>query len=226
LADDNPPLVRLFMNDSLFVSGGITDPNPDIYILLSDDNGINVSGTSIGHDIEAILDGDERNSIILNDYYQAAQDDYRSGSVRYPLKNLAPGLHTLHVTAWDLANNPGQAYVEFVVRDDAGAVITNLGCDPNPFDGETRFHFEHNRPGSIIDAYLRIFDLRGALVRELAVEDLPASGYRVDQLTWDGDNQTGAQVAVGMYIYRLEVTFDNGGTTERVAVEAGKVIRL
>lgn len=226
LADDQPPLVKAFMNDEHFVSGGITDADPDIFLQLSDDNGINVSGTSIGHDIEGVLDGDARNALILNDYYQAAQDDYRSGTVRYPLQGLAPGRHTLEVTAWDLANNPGQAFVEFVVLDEAGPVVTNVGADPNPFDGETRFHFEHNRPGDVMDAQLRIFDLRGALVRTLALNDLPVNGYRVDEFVWDGTNQAGAEVPPGLYVYRLQVTFSGSGAPQQVDAGAGKVIRL
>jgi len=226
LADDDPPMVRLYMNDDKFVSGGITDANPDIYVVLSDDNGINVSGTSIGHDITAILDDDNRNALILNDYYQAAQDDYRQGTVRYPLRGLAPGKHTLRVTAWDLANNPGQDFVEFIVRPEEGVILTNLGCDPNPFTGETRFRFEHNRPGSLLDLELRIFNLQGGLVRTLEVRDLVASGYRVNDLVWDGSNQTGAQVANGLYVYRLRASFRTGTGVETVDAPAGKVIRL
>jgi hypothetical protein len=79
ISDDTPPVIDLFMNDNHFLSGGITDANPDIYAELSDDHGINVSGTSVGHDIEAVLDGDDAHSFILNDFFQAALDDHTRG---------------------------------------------------------------------------------------------------------------------------------------------------
>jgi hypothetical protein len=224
LTDDQPPVVKLFMNDNNFLFGGMTDPNPDIYIQLSDDNGINVSGTSVGHDIEAVLDGDDRNSLILNDFYQAALNDYTSGEVRYPLTGLAPGLHTLRVTAWDLANNPGEAYLEFVVVDKEGPIIQNLFNYPNPFSSLTYFQFEHNRPGVAMDIDLSIYDLAGRLVKNISRVNYVSDGYRVNDIDWDGlDNQRG-EVIPGIYVYKLNIVFTNNGTKEVVESNAEKLV--
>ena len=54
---------------------------------LQDENGINTA-SGIGHDIMAILDGDETNPYVLNDYYQANVDDYTSGTVSFPFRDL------------------------------------------------------------------------------------------------------------------------------------------
>jgi hypothetical protein len=43
----------------------------------------------------AILDGDVSNPFILNDYYQTNLDDYTKGNLRFPLRNLVVGLHTI-----------------------------------------------------------------------------------------------------------------------------------
>lgn len=226
LADDKPPVVKLFMNDENFVFGGITDANPDIYIQLSDDNGINVSGTSVGHDIEAVLDNDERNSIILNDFYEASLDNYASGEVRYPLANLAPGQHTLKVTAWDVANNPGEAYLEFTVIDDKGPVIQDLGNNPNPMETLTYFHFEHNRPGVPMDLKLEIYQLSGQLVKTISRDGFVSDGYRVADLEWDGLNDAGVEVGQGMYVYRVRAVFNNNGNKELVESDAEKLVIL
>ena len=45
--------------------------------LLEDENGINTA-SGIGHDIVAILDGDESNPYVLNEYYETENDDYTS----------------------------------------------------------------------------------------------------------------------------------------------------
>ena len=79
-AEDNiGPVINLFMNDENFVSGGITNEAPTLLAKLQDENGINTA-SGIGHDIVAILDGDETNPFVLNDYYQADVDDYQKGS--------------------------------------------------------------------------------------------------------------------------------------------------
>lgn len=226
LADDLPPVIKPFMNDSNFISGGMTDSHPDIYIQLSDDNGINVSGTSIGHDIEAILDGDDRNSIILNDFYQASLDDYASGEVRYPLSSLSPGLHTLKVIAWDLANNPAEAYLEFFVIDSDGPILNNLFNYPNPFSDETFFQFEHNRPGVIMDMDLDIFDLSGRRVKNISLDDYVSDGYRIADLYWDGLNEAGVEVAPGMYVFKLKIVYKTNGNTETIESDVEKLVIL
>jgi hypothetical protein len=224
LTDDLPPVVDLFMNNDQFRSGGITDNSPDIFIKLSDDNGINVSGTSVGHDLEAILDGDEKNSIILNDFYQASLDDYTQGTVRYPLTNLAPGLHTLKVIAWDLANNSGEAYIEFYVLDQESAVVQGVGNYPNPFDELTYFQFEHNRPGVPMDLELNIFDISGKHIKTIKQENYVSDGYRVNDLQWDGRNDGGGDASSGLYVYRLSVTFNNNGIREKVVPDGEKLV--
>ena len=42
-------------NDTLFRSGGITDPNPRLLALIEDNGGINTAGTGIGHELHAGL---------------------------------------------------------------------------------------------------------------------------------------------------------------------------
>ena len=226
LADDLPPVIKPFMNDVNFISGGITDNNPDIYIQLSDDNGINVSGTSIGHDIEAILDGDDRNSLILNDFYQASLDDYASGEVRYPLSSLSPGLHTLKVIAWDLANNPAEAYLEFFVIDSDAPILKNLFNFPNPFSEETFFQFEHNRPGVTMDMDLDIFDLSGRRVKNISLDGYVSDGYRIADLYWDGLNEAGVEVTPGMYVFKLKIVYKTNGNTETIESDVEKLVIL
>ncbi len=60
------------------------------------------------------------------------------------------------------------------------------------------------------EVYIRIYDMRGILVRELAGGFRP-TGYHVarsDVLRWDGRNGQGEPVASGVYIHELQA----GGT--------------
>ncbi|WP_439153161.1 type IX secretion system sortase PorU, partial [Winogradskyella sp.] len=61
--DNIGPVINLFMNDENFVSGGITNESPTLLAKLQDENGINTA-SGIGHDITAIIDGDEANPIV------------------------------------------------------------------------------------------------------------------------------------------------------------------
>ena len=97
--DDQPPLVEVFMNSENFVFGGITDENPVLLVKLSDDNGINVVGNSIGHDLTGVLDENTQNTYQLNDFYEAALDNHTKGTVRFPLFNLEEGKHRIKVRA-------------------------------------------------------------------------------------------------------------------------------
>ena len=68
---------------------------------------------------------------------------------------------------------------------------------PNPFNPLTTIHFELDRAGP---AALRVFSIRGALVRTLVQKELPSGRYRTQ---WDGRDEQGRPVGSGVYIYRL-----------------------
>lgn len=82
--------------------------------------------------------------------------------------------------------------------DDALPTMTRLvGNAPNPFNPRTRIDFEL---AAIEPVRLEVFDARGALVRTLAREVLPAGRH---QRTWDGTDASGRRMASGLYFYRL-----------------------
>ncbi|MBG7631180.1 MAG: type IX secretion system sortase PorU, partial [Bacteroidetes bacterium] len=99
------PSVQLYMNDLNFVDGGNTNESPVFIAVLEDESGINTSITAVDHDIVAILDGDQNNPIILNDYYETDLNTYKKGQVSYPFRDLSPGLHTITLKVWDTYNN-------------------------------------------------------------------------------------------------------------------------
>ncbi|HEY3156470.1 MAG TPA: S8 family serine peptidase [Candidatus Eisenbacteria bacterium] len=68
---------------------------------------------------------------------------------------------------------------------------------PNPFNPVTTIHFALDRAGP---AALRVFSIRGALVRTLVQKELPSGRYRAQ---WDGRDEQGRPVGSGVYIYRL-----------------------
>ena len=93
--DFEGPQIELFMNDTNFIFGGITDANPSLYAMLYDESGINTVSNGIGHDMLAIIDEESSNPIELNDFYESDINSYKSGIIDYPFNTLSEGKHTL-----------------------------------------------------------------------------------------------------------------------------------
>jgi hypothetical protein len=205
--DNVGPVITLFMNDENFVSGGITNESPTLLAKLEDANGINTA-SGIGHDISAIIDGDETNPFILNDYYETEVDDYQSGTVSFPFRDLEPGLHTLTLKAWDVYNNSSTSEIQFIVFDqDQELVINNVLNYPNPFVNYTEFWFNHNSSESL-DVSVQIFTVSGKLVRTLngqTTGGIKSASSLSKDIVWDGRDDFGEKIGKGVYVYKLTV---------------------
>jgi len=211
--DNNGPHIRLFMNDTSFVNGGMTNENPILLALVEDENGINTTGTGIGHDIVASLNGATVSTAILNDFYESELNRQASGIINYPFRNLNPGKHTVQLKVWDVFNNSSEASIEFEVIGSQSVVLNNLINFPNPFTENTNFVFDHNQTGQELDIQIRIYDLSGRQIKMLEERMVPAA-YKSTPVTWDGRTDTGQQIAKGLYLYRLRVTNEKGVSNE------------
>nr|MBS0037504.1 type IX secretion system sortase PorU [Saprospiraceae bacterium] len=206
--DTEGPEIHLYMNDENFVFGGITDPNPTLLVLLEDESGINVAGNSIGRDLSAFLDGDINNKIVLNEFYQAEKDNFRKGTVNYPLSQLEDGPHEISVIAWDVLNNKSEARLEFIVMSDQKSVIKRMLNYPNPFMDHTDFQFEHNMPPGSLNVRVSIYSLSGRMVKDIHAHVI-SDGYRVTGIHWDGRDDYGDRLANGVYLYKVSVRSDH-----------------
>ncbi len=204
VSDNTGPEINLFMNDESFVYGGITDANPNLLVKLKDDLGINISGTSVGHDLSGELDNDSQQSFIMNDFYEADVDDFTSGQALYPLKDLSPGIHTIKVKAWDVSNNVSEAQIEFRVLEKGDENLEHVLNYPNPFTSNTSFQFEHDLPGSQLDILVHIYTLSGKLIKTIKSNQI-SNGYRIDNINWDGRDDFGAKIGKGIYLYKIKV---------------------
>jgi hypothetical protein len=219
MEDDEHPVIELFMNDTLFKAGGITDPNPELLAYVYDNFGINTTGNGIGHDLTATLNGDRINSVILNDYYQANVNSYNSGVIRYPYSDLEPGFYTVSVKIWDIHNNSTESSLDFVVTESEEMLMDQVYNYPNPFFDRTWFNIEHNRPDRELRVLLHIYNLSGELVR-IIDRDLYSPGYRIEPIEWDGTTSGGASMGAGIYIYVATLSTEEG----EVASSSGKLI--
>lgn len=212
-SDNVGPSVRLYMNDSLFVAGGITDENPKLFAMVTDSNGVNTVGNGIGHDIVAVLDEESDHAVVLNDYYQANLNSYQSGTIIYPFTDLAEGPHTLSLKVWDVYNNSTTVTTEFVVQSASGLLLSHVLNYPNPFTTHTSFFFEHNQCCTDFDAMVQIFTISGKLVKTIN-QHIYSEGYRSEAIEWDGTDDYGDKIGRGVYIYRVYVRTADGLVAE------------
>jgi hypothetical protein len=193
------------MNDTTFVSGNMTDQNPVVLALISDESGINTVGSGIGHDITCVLDGDTKDLLILNDYYQSDLGTFASGFISYPFFNLADGMHTITLKVWDVYNNSAEATLSFLM-------LKNLFNYPNPFRIQTTFSFQYNDANESLDVSIDIYSITGMHIKTIR-QTVSSSGYLMNQLTWDGRDDHGMVVGSGVYVYYVKVNTPAGSSS-------------
>jgi hypothetical protein len=215
VADVRGPDIKAYLNDEKFVSGGITNDRPLLLLKLADSSGINVMGTGIGHDLVAVLDNDQKNTFVLNEFYESDMDNYRKGTVRFQLPSMTPGLHSLTIKAWDVANNSGQVILDFNVIAATDFTLNHVLNYPNPFTTHTTFWFEHNRPGEELNVQVQIYTITGKLVKSIR-KTIFSPGNRSSDVEWDGRDDYGSKIGRGVYIYRLRAQTADGKAAEKL----------
>ena len=220
-ADNQGPEIEVYMNDSTFKSGDRVNPSPVLKANVWDENGLNTTGNSIGHDLSAKLNGATEDMINLNEFYTAYLDSFKGGQVRYPFNKLPEGEYKLTLKAWDVYNNSSEKTISFMVSENIQPAISNVKCYPNPFSDETNFEFTHNQFRERLEVIVKIYSLQGQLIREIGPQEMTAKGYGISPIKWDGKNRFGNRVKKGMYIYSIIITENNGDKDKK----SGKLIK-
>ncbi|MCY4233467.1 MAG: T9SS type A sorting domain-containing protein [Bacteroidetes bacterium] len=149
------------------------------------------------------VDGDNFNEVAMT--FQAVPD-----SVFEYNEVFNPADSTYTRTTVTSAANPNRAVLRVLSADGLTTRITNerviVPADfelhsnyPNPFNPSTTFSFTLPLDKRVS---VRIYDMTGRLVRTLINNEAYISGTH--SVTWNGQNDGGASVASGQYIYTLE----------------------
>ncbi len=216
--DNIGPELNAYLDDESFKSGDEVGKNSILYVTIKDETGINTIGTRIGHDITAVIDGNESNLIILNDYYLSDKDSYTSGSVIYPISGLEAGEHTITIKVWDVINNSSEYTINFTITDEL--YIEEVLNYPNPVNDHTYFQFIHNRPDESLDTRIEIYDYSGSMI-DLISEKINSSGKESIPILWEV-NDSQALIRNGAYLYRVIIKASDGNS----ASKTGKMIIL
>jgi len=204
IADNEGPEINIFLGDRNFEFGSSVSKEPTLLLDLADESGINLSSTSIGHDITAALQDKNGDKIVLNDFYEPTPNEVGQGTVTYQLPELEPGTYKLYIKAWDILNNSSEGMTEFIVRECGDGNITNVYNYPNPFSTSTDFTFEHDLSNTSLELSVSIYTVSGKLVKSI-VDSRFASGNRITDLSWDGRDDYGNKLAKGIYLYKINL---------------------
>lgn len=216
ISDNRGPEIELYLDTPDFVSGDKVSKNPALLAYLSDENGINTAGSGIGHDITAVLNNDNANVMVLNNFYQANTGDFTNGIINYPLKNLPVGKHSLKVKAWDVANNSTEVEIEFEVTDNFN--MTQVTNYPNPVVDYTFFTFGHNQADATFEVIFEVFDQNGRRIDFFSTQ-VGSNGTVSNPVRWDL-SESKIQMQSGIYIYRVTAQNSDG----LISSKSGKII--
>lgn len=213
--DEHHPEVELFLGDTNFVDGGLTDDSPLLVARIKDSAGINYFGSGLGHDIMATLDGNPNSAIILNDFYEPDDNVPGQGAIRYRMPELEKGPHTLVLRAWNIFNHSGSDTITFVVTPEGEPTIGSLTVFPNPSDGHVNLRMPFSSDEEIQSIIIEIYSSRGQQVMRREVEIQPGS-YTTGPIQADL-----VQMPKGIYMARAIALLKDG----RSLTAANKIIK-
>jgi len=162
-------------------------------------------------------------NLAINDhlvYLADGSGGFRVISILDPINPEEVGHYPTQGYAWGVTYSEPYAYV---TTDEEGLLIfeyydpTIIGDEadermsvpkafslsqnyPNPFNPSTTI--EYKIPGAnLVHAYLRVYDLRGRLVKILVDDKKESGNYSVH---WDGRDERGKEVGSGVFLYNIK----------------------
>jgi hypothetical protein len=217
LTDSIGPSIYCYLNSKSFKSGGKVNTTPYFVAELYDDSGINASGSSIGHDLELIIDGDINKTYNLNDYFEYDFGDYRSGKLGFSIPELSVGTHRLLFRAWDILNNSSTVEYSFEVSEDAGIGEFNVTCAKNPAQTNTQFIITHGRIGSELKVTLDVYDTGGRQVWRQTESVVPTNDtFTID---WNLNVAGGSRLHTGLYLCKITLN-DGDSKTVKLLIKS------
>ncbi|MDR0371780.1 MAG: type IX secretion system sortase PorU [Prevotellaceae bacterium] len=207
---EGPTITSLYLNHDSFHSGDKVNESPLFVARMNDDNGINTVGAGIGHDVLLVVDNESSRTYVLNEYVDLDLGTYKSGTVKYFIPPLPEGKHTLRFRVSDLLNNTSTEILNFEVVKGLEMSIFSVRNYPNPATPETGTTFEimHDRPETLLSAFIDIYDISGRRVYSFTQPT-------TDKVHWDLKSSEGFNLSNGLYIYKITVNTKDGNSVSK-----------
>jgi hypothetical protein len=114
------------------------------------------------------------------------------------MPTMKSGKHSVSLRVWDLLNNSTVQTLDFEVVKGLEPEIFSIYNYPNPVKSYTKFVVEHDRPETVLNATVDVFDLSGRKVWTFNQSTL-------NEITWDMNDMYGQRLKSGVYLYRISI---------------------
>jgi hypothetical protein len=195
------------ISNVLQTSSVLMHETPYFIGVIQDENGINTTGSGIGHEITVIVDNDPNMTFDLNRTFKYVTGTWTTGSVYCSLPELSTGKHTLLFRAWDILNNPSTLEVEFDVYKGLKPNVLSLQIKGPVRNNELTLIIENDRPNSTLNIDVRIYDMAGREVWNGKETGVSESSYYTYTCNLNGAN---GHLQPGVYICKASISTGNG----------------
>ncbi len=215
--------------------GGSTSVRPDalLRIDLFDERGILITGHTLQNGIIVTVDGNSNTRVDVTSSFRYSANSFQAGTASFRLPGLAPGSHTIRVSAADnlasgisAAQHRASASIDFEVSATPVLAVRRAFLFPNPTrSGGPRGggQFVIDAPGDSVNVLLHIYTVTGRTIRTLKA----FGGQGQVQVPWDGLDAEGDRLANGTYLFKVQVNGreQDGTSSPRLrAVGEGRIV--
>ncbi len=198
-ADKIKPRVKIFFDDVEISDSSYVSLKPRVKVELFDNSKEPVKGEPI----IARINLRKQTPEIVNDYkLQLINEDSLKARLSFVVDSLTERHNIFEADYVDAAGN--RDTVVYAIFTSINAFILDNRVQPNPFE-TTTVYFNYKAPNPDGRAILKIYDLRGKMVRELHKGVNVGENY----IHWDGMNLNGDKCHHGVYVYLLQIISEN-----------------
>lgn len=185
-----------------------------LFALLSDESGINISDYNPQRSLTIQINNEP--PIILNSYFIAKNNSFKSGNLNYLLQNLTEGDNLVTITAWDILGNQSVLKKLITIEGSDKLQILSHKTYPNPTSTASNFEIKHNQPGKNLGLTLVVYQMDGKILFENHVRLVKAES-RIKNLTWLFLQSQTKYPAKGTYIYKLTLQAEDNNSAASVS---------
>ena len=200
--DTEGPKIDLYLDGRTFRPHDIVRPVPTLIVDLTDETGVNATGSGIGNKIQVWVNNNPKPMDITNTF-RSSITVTGTGTATTPLFGLSEGKHSVRVRAWDVLNNFSENETFFQTLASTSTYIGESMTFPNPVVdfGTTIFRFTHTL-SSAFTASVTIFTADGKVVKNI---EQVITTLQSGEILWDRTDNIGSIIAHGAYYYTISI---------------------